>query len=143
MTQQHNDSDETGPRQNHDDDDVSGLVKPPEPWRMSEEDQAWTERVLAPIRRQRELREKDIAARGQPKPHHGIRGYTHRWMIKDEASAQTQTIVADVQALADQCDFKMGKPRSKYEYYTLGPDRISLNAEVDRGMTFDYPPDRE
>ncbi len=143
MTQQHNDSDETGPRQNHDDDDVYGLIEPPEPWRMSEEDQAWIERVLTPIRRQRELREQDIAARGQPKPYHGIRGYTHRWMIKDEASAQTQTIVADVQALAGQCDFKMGKPRSKYEDYTLGPDRISLNAEVDRGMTFDYPPDRE
>ena len=143
MTQRHNDSDENGPSQNHDDDDVYGLVKPPEPWHMSEEDQAWIARVLEPIRRQRELRQQNIGTRSGPEPYHGIRGYTHRWMIKDEASAQTQTIVADVQALADQCDFKMGKPPSKYEDYTLGPDRISLNAEVDRGMTFDYPPDRK
>ena len=64
-------------------------------------------------------------------------------MIKDEASAQPQTIVADVRALADQCDFKMRKPRNKYEDYTLGPDRISLNAEVDGGLTFEYPPDRK
>ena len=64
-------------------------------------------------------------------------------MIKDEASAQTQTIAADVRALADQCDFKMRKPRNKYEDFTLGPDRISLNAEVDGGLTFEYPPDRK
>ena len=143
MTQRSDDYDETSQDPQHDE-EVHGLVKAPEPnLRMYEESQAWIERVLAPIRRQRALREKNIAARGEPKPHHGIWGYTHRWLIKDEASAQTKTIVADVQALADQCDFKMGKPRSKYEEYALGPDRISLNAEVDRGMTFDYPPDRK
>ena len=143
MTQRHDDSSEPGPRQNNDDDDVYGLIEPPEPWHITEEQQARLDHIFASARRSRELREKNIAARGEPKPHHGIRGYTHRWMIKDEASAQTKTIVADVQALADQCDFKMGKPRSKYEEYALGPDRISLNVEVDRGMTFDYPPDRK
>ena len=139
MTQRHDEIEQSG----YHDDDVHGLIKPPEPWHITEEQQARLDRIFASARRSRELREKDIAARGEPKPYHGIRGYTHRWMIKDAASAQTQTIVADVQALADQCDFKMGKPRSKYEDYTLGPDRISLNAGVDRGMTFDYPPDRK
>ena len=143
MTQRSDDYDETNQEPQHDE-EVHGLVKAPEPnLRMYEESQAWIDRVLAPIRRQRELQEKNIAARSRPEPYRDIRGYTHRWMIKDEASAQTQTIVADVQALADQCNFKMGKPRSKYEEYALGPDRISLNDEVDRGMTFDYPPDRK
>ena len=40
-------------------------------------------------------------------------------MIKDEQSAQTQTIVADVQALATQCDFKTRTPRSDHEDYAL------------------------
>ena len=143
MTQRHNDSSEPGPRQNHDDEEVYGLIEPPEPWHMSEEDQAWIERVLTPTRRQRGLRRQDIGTRSGPQPYRGISGYTHRWMIRDEASPQTRTIVADVQALADQCDFKMRKPRNKYEDYTLGPDRISLNAEVDGGLTFEYPPDRK
>ena len=144
MTQQFDDPGQPDTCQNHDDEVVDGLVKAPEPtWHITEEGQARLDRIFAAGRRLWELREKNIATRGEPKPHHGIRGYTHRWLIKDEASAQTKTIVADVQALADQCDFKMGKPRSKYEEYALGPDRISLNAEVDLGMTFDYPPDRK
>ena len=34
-------------------------------------------------------------------------------------------------------------PSNKYEEFTLGPDRISLNAEVDGCETFVYPPDRK
>ncbi len=122
---------------------LDGLMKPPEPWHVTEKDQAWTDRILASARRSRELRQQNIAARGEREPYRGIRGYTHSWVVKDEASAQTQTIVADVQALAAQCDFKMRTPRSKYEDFTLGPDRISLNAEVDGCGTFEYPPDRK
>lgn len=47
----------------------------------------------------------------------------------------------DVQALAAQCEFKMRTPRSTYEDFTLDPDRISLNTEVDGCGTFEYPPD--
>ena len=144
MTQRHDDSGEPAPRQNRDDEEVHGLVTAPEPtWHITEEGQARLDRIFAAGRRLWEQMERENAARGGPEPHRATRGYTHRWMIKDEASAQTQTIVADVRALADQCDFKMRKPRNKYEDYALGPDRISLNAEVDGGLTFEYPPDRK
>ena len=142
MTQRHDDPSEPGPRQNHDVVVVDGLIKMPEPtWHMSEEQQARLDNIFASARRSRELRQQSIAARGGPEPYPRIRGYTHLWVIKDEASAQTQTIVADVQALAAQCEFKMRKARSKYEDFTLGPDRISLIAQVDACGTFNYPPD--
>ena len=143
MNQRHDDSSEPGPRQNHDDEEVYGLIEPPEPWHITEEQQARLDHIFASARRSRELREKNIAARGGPEPYPWIRGYAHSWIIKDEASPQTRTIVADVQALADQCDFKMRTQRNKYEEFTLGPDRISLNAEVDGCETFVYPPDRK
>lgn len=144
MTQRHDDSGESGPRQTNDDDVVDGLVKAPEPnWHMYEENQAWIDRIIKSRPDIRETLKRDIAARGGPEPYPGIRGYAHSWVVKDGTSPQTQTIVADVQALADQCDFKMRTPRDKCEDFTLGPDRISLNAEVDGGGTFEYPPDRK
>ena len=140
MTQPRDDSGERAPRPQYDE-EVHGLIKAPEPWHMTEEQQARLDRIFASARRSRELRQRNIAARGGPEPYPWIRGYTHAWVVKDEQSAQTQTIVADVQALAVQCDFKMRTPRNKYDYYTMGPDRIVLNAEVDGLEDFNYPPD--
>ncbi len=110
---------------------------------VTPEAQARLDILFAAAERNWEARQRDIAARGGPEPYHGIRGYTHFWEIKDQQSAQTQTIVADVQALAAQCNFQMRTPRDKYEEFTLGPDRISLNAEVDACATFNYPPNWE
>ena len=141
MTQRRDNSGESGTSQPHDVDAVDGLIKPPEPtWHMTEEEQAMIDRMRRSGRRLWDQIEQNAAFREAVKSYPGERGYTHSWVIKDQQSAQTEKIIADVQALAAQCDFKMQTPRNKHEDFTLGPDRISLNAEQDGRGTFEYPP---
>ena len=68
MTQRHNDSSEHSPRRNHDDEVVDGLIEPPEPWHITEEQQASLDRIFAIGRRLWGTMERDLAARGGPEP---------------------------------------------------------------------------